>query len=76
MRLRASIVIDMDVEDYIAAGQTQQRLHGVYQSFLSHYPSATFRISERRASRPRRSPGSRRPVVLASGALNAYEDGE
>jgi hypothetical protein len=76
MRLRASIVIDMDVEDYIAAGQTQQRLQGVYETFLGHYPSATFRISERRTGRPRRSPASRRPVVLASGALHAYEDGE
>jgi hypothetical protein len=76
MKLRASIVIDMDVDDYVAAGQTQQRLQGVYESFLGHYPNATFRFSERRASRPRRGSAIRRPVVLSSGALNAYEDVE
>ena len=77
MKLRASIIVDMEVDDYIAAGETQRRLQSLFEGVRGEYPSATLRMSERRTSSPRPGGGgSRRPVVWASGALNSYEDVE
>jgi hypothetical protein len=74
MKLRASIVVDLDVDDYIAAGETQRRFENLFEDVRGEYPSATLRISERRASSPRYRGAGRRPVAWPSGAMNAYED--
>jgi hypothetical protein len=76
MKLRASIVVDMEVDDYVAAGETQRRFENLFEGLRGEYPSATLRISERRASSPRYLGGRRRPVVWPSGAMNSYEDAE
>ena len=64
----------MDVDDYIAAGETQRRLQHLFDGFRSEYQTATLRISERRVSKPRRAPGVPLRVVRSSGALNRYEE--
>jgi hypothetical protein len=74
VNLRATIVIDIEAEDYIAAGESQRQLRTWLSDLQAQYRDVTMDVRQRRSVRPKRS--SRDPVVVLrpTGRLNRYED--
>ena len=74
MNLRATIVIDIEAEDYIAAGESQRQLRTWLDDLRAQYRQATMDVRQRRTVQPKRS--NRDPVVVLrpTGRLNRYEE--
>ncbi len=72
VKLRVTITIDVDAEDYRDAAAHQARLEEHIAILRQHYPSAEITARDRRGPRPR-TPSPHRRAIVTSGRLNAYE---
>jgi len=72
VRLRVTITIDIDAEDYLEAAEHQKKLEVYLASVRDEYPSAGISVRERRGPRAE-EPRPPRLVRVHSGKLNAYE---
>jgi hypothetical protein len=74
VNLRATIVIDIEAEDYIAAGESQRQLRTWLDDLRARHHQVTMEVRQRRTVRPKRT--SRDPVVVLrpTGRLNRYEE--
>ncbi len=72
VRLRVTIVIDLDAQDYLEAAEHQKRLETYVSSVRETYPGAAISAKERRGPRPV-STAMPRALRVTSGKLHAYE---
>lgn len=74
MKLRATISIEIDAPDFVAAANHQQRIEHLVSAIREQYPSADLELRERRAIAKPRGAASPPKVVRFTGKLNRYED--
>ena len=76
MRLRASITIDIEADDYVEAAAHQRRLQELFEAVSAAYPGAEFQFRERRVRAARRAVGPVSEGVTElkhyTGKLNRY----
>lgn len=74
MRLRASIIVDIEAADYVDAATHQRRLQTLFEAVAAAYPAADFQFRERRARAARRPAESEGVTQLkhCTGKLNRY----
>lgn len=71
MRLRATIMIDIDADDFVEAAVHQEKVEEIHSLVRQQYEQAQLDIRHRR----RRSPASSRVAYqLRSGRASAYEE--
>lgn len=71
MRLRAQIVIDIDVSDFAEAAEHQNRVHRVFEAVRESYDHAQLEFRQRRERSRRQAPAG--AVLHYTGRMNEYE---
>jgi hypothetical protein len=71
VKLRVTISIDIDAEDYLEAAEHQKKIQTYLASVQAEYPEAAILVKERRGPRPEIS--ASRAVRVHSGKLRAYD---
>lgn len=74
MRLRATIVIDIDAADFVEAAEHQQQIEQMLAGVREIYGRAELELRERRVKRRTIAPVITRTVAAPSGRLKTYVD--